>query len=493
MTCAFLLGPLSINAATLERTLAQGKKLLYVMNYHEVELAKQEDPPRPALIKMKQEVLDEDWKVVAHLKSLGFIVTTCDEFGDASLAKGKDLVAISESVNAYQVANKYTALTIPVIVWENDIFDDMRMTGKRLRVDYGTYIKGATELHLFNAPHPLSAGLSAGVHQILQSPAPINWGLPGLGATIVATLPDQPDKVAIFAYEKGATMEYDYTAPGRRVGFFANRNYFENLTPDGRALFDAAFLWAVSPVATAKLPAPDHGKGARLLYIMNLHNLEFAKAEAPLDATLVKRLQKTADNDRKMIERFKSLGFVVSIADEHPTSDVISGKDLIVISNSVDARQMLGRYAGLDVPIVTWASDLYPGLHMTGNLAGQDYGTTGTVGGKDGDRFTCIVNAPHPLAAGLSADAIQDLYDDNEFITNWGKPSLGAINIAVIEGYPDKRLVFAYEKGASMADDVVAPARRVAYFLNTEDFGELQPAGLALLDAAVLWAAKSPR
>jgi hypothetical protein len=243
-----MLAPLVGQAATVDHSLAQGKKLLYVMNYREVDLARKEDPPRPELVKMKQEVLDEDWKVVAHLKSLGFVVTTCDELADVRLAKGKDLVVISESVNAFEVANKYTLLTIPVIVWENDIYDDMRMTGKRLRVDYGTLSPGATAMQLYNAPHPLSAGLSAGKHELLRTPAPINWGRPGLGATIIATLPDQPEKVTIFSYEKGATMEYDYTAPARRLAFFANRNYFDNLTPDGLALFDAAFLWAVSPV-----------------------------------------------------------------------------------------------------------------------------------------------------------------------------------------------------------------------------------------------------
>jgi len=247
LALAVLLAPPLAHGAPLGRGVAQGKRLLYVMNYREVELAKQENPPRPALVQMKQQVLDEDWKVVAHLKTLGFSVTTCDEHADVKLAKGKDLVVVSESVNAYEIANKYTLLTIPVVVWENDIYDDMRMTGKRLRVDYGTYTKPVISLQLFNAPHPLSAGLSAGVHEVLRKPAPINWGRPGLGATIIATLPDQPDKVAIFAYEKGATMEYDYTAPGRRVGFFANSNYFDNLTPDGEALFDAAFLWAVNP------------------------------------------------------------------------------------------------------------------------------------------------------------------------------------------------------------------------------------------------------
>jgi hypothetical protein len=243
-----MLSPPITTAASLDGSVVRGKKLLYVMNYREVNLAKQENPPRPDLVKMKQAVLDEDWKVVAHLKSLGFVVTTCDELGDVKLARGKDLVVISESVNAFEVANKYTLLTIPVIVWENDIFDDMRMTGKRLRVDYGTDAQGTTSLQLFNAPHPLSAGLAAGRHEVLHHPAPINWGRPGLGATIIATVPDQPDKVTIFAYEKGATMEYDYTAPGRRIGFFANRDYFENLTPDGQALFDAIFIWAVSPV-----------------------------------------------------------------------------------------------------------------------------------------------------------------------------------------------------------------------------------------------------
>jgi hypothetical protein len=244
---ACLMMPMLVVGAPLDKSVARGKKLLYVMNYTEVDLAKKEDPPRPDLVKMKQEVLDEDWKVVDHLKSLGFVVATCDELADVDLTRGKDLVVISESVNAFQVAGKYAQLSIPVIVAENDIFDDMHMTGKRLRVDYGTFARGATTLQLFNAPHALSAGLGAGLHQILRTPAPINWGLPGLGATIIATLPDQPEKVAIFSYEKGATMEYDYIAPARRLGLFVNRGYFDNFTPEGLSLFDAAFLWAVSP------------------------------------------------------------------------------------------------------------------------------------------------------------------------------------------------------------------------------------------------------
>jgi hypothetical protein len=243
-------------------------------------------------------------------------------------------------------------------------------------------------------------------------------------------------------------------------------------------------------------PAPTEraaAKGHQLLYIMNTQNLTLVKAEVPPDPKRVKHLGKAADNDAKIVARLRDLGFTVTIADEHPTTDVTTGKDLIVISNSVIASEIPERYADLSIPIVTWASALYPVLYMTGRAPGEDFGTTGTAGGKDGDRFASVVNAPHPLAAGLSADSIQDLYQDNEFITNWGKPALGAINIAVIEGYPDRRLVFAYEKGSSMSADKLAPARRVAYFVNTEDFDQLQPAGLALLDAAVLWAVKASK
>jgi hypothetical protein len=247
LALALLMAPLLAHAATPDRSVAQGKKLLYVMNFREVDAVLKETPPRPDLVKMKQEVQDEDTRVVAHLKSLGFDVTVCEELSDFKLTKGKDLVVISESVNGFEIADKFRWLPIPVIVWENDVYDDMNMTGKRLRVDYGTETKPSTALELFNAPHPLSGRLSAGVHEILSKPAPLNWGHPGLGATVIATLPGQPDKVAIFAYEKGATMDYEYTAPARRVGFFPNRSYFDTLTPEGQALFDAAFLWAVSP------------------------------------------------------------------------------------------------------------------------------------------------------------------------------------------------------------------------------------------------------
>jgi hypothetical protein len=215
-------------------------------------------------------------------------------------------------------------------------------------------------------------------------------------------------------------------------------------------------------------------RGKRILYV---------KGSPEGDA---KRQQQFAANDARIVQHLESLGFVVTTADATGAASLTGGKDLVVISDS--ARQVPGTFRSLATPVVTWSSELYPALAMTGPQRGKDFGTTGTPGGKDGDRFAWMVNAPHPLSAGLKSNVAQNYYDDNEFMTNWGKPAQGAINIAITPGYPDQRIVFAYENGASMDGDLPAPARRVALFLCTHDFDHLFPTGTALFDAAMLWA-----
>jgi hypothetical protein len=44
-----------------------------------------------------------------------------------------------------------------------------------------------------------------------------------------------------------ATMNGEFLAPARRVSFFLWQDTFDQLRPEGLALFRAAVLWAVSP------------------------------------------------------------------------------------------------------------------------------------------------------------------------------------------------------------------------------------------------------
>jgi hypothetical protein len=91
----------------------------------------------------------------------------------------------------------------------------------------------------------MAAGLPAGVVDVYEKQAPMSWGKPGLGATLIATLHGQPEKAAIFGYEKGATMDYESLAPARRVMFFLDNETFPNLSAAGLKLFDAAVDWAM--------------------------------------------------------------------------------------------------------------------------------------------------------------------------------------------------------------------------------------------------------
>ena len=247
-----------------------------------------------------------------------------------------------------------------------------------------------------------------------------------------------------------------------------------------------AAIWT-SQVADAATVDPSAAKGKHVVYVFNQTKLEKARAAVP--AAEPKRLAalelwRKCDNDAMAF--LESLGFVVTRANEATPPEVAAkDQDFIVISESVDAVDVSHTYRYLPVPLLTFENDVLGELGMTGLKNGRDYGT------DDDQRFIWLVNAPHPLAAGLEA-GIQNVLDDEHCKMNWGKPGLGAVTIATLRGEPDKAAIFAYEKGATMNGEFLAPARRLSFFLWQDTFGHLRPEGLALFRAAVLWAVSKP-
>ncbi|AJK49380.1 putative membrane protein [Burkholderia plantarii] len=184
-----------------------------------------------------------DQRIAAHLGERGYAVRLVDQAVPVSVAADADLVMISSTVSAKAVLAGWRHLATPLVTWENDLLDDLAMTGKRHDVDFG---ETGQERHLWlvNAPHPIAAGLPAGTTDVYGKQAPMSWGKPGLGASIIATVYGQPEKAAIFAYERGATMDCEALAPARRVMLFLDNDTFPNLSTAGVALFDAAVDWA---------------------------------------------------------------------------------------------------------------------------------------------------------------------------------------------------------------------------------------------------------
>ncbi|ALX12306.1 hypothetical protein P350_12545 [Burkholderia cepacia JBK9] len=195
------------------------------------------------LVQLRGPNLKVDERISQHLGERGYAVRLIDESATPDAARDADVIVISSTVSSKNVRPGWRTLDKPLVTWENDLLDDLAMTGKRHDVDFGETGK-ERYLWLVNAPHPIAAGLPAGAINVYGKQAPMSWGKPGLGAITIATVYGQPDKAAIFAYEKGATMDYEALAPARRVMFFLDNDTFTNLSPAGVALFDAVLDWA---------------------------------------------------------------------------------------------------------------------------------------------------------------------------------------------------------------------------------------------------------
>lgn len=186
-----------------------------------------------------------DLKVRDYLTARGFAVRLAGQDADPVSARGANLVVISSSVSGKDVKPEWRALAVPLVTWENDLLDDLAMTGKRHDVDFGEAEKERF-VWIVNAPKAMAAGLPAGIANVYVRQAPMGWGKPGLGATTIATIYGQPEKAAVFGYEAGVTMDYETLAPARRVMLFLGNDGFGNLSPAGLRLFDAAIDWAVT-------------------------------------------------------------------------------------------------------------------------------------------------------------------------------------------------------------------------------------------------------
>jgi hypothetical protein len=234
-------------AATVNPNAARGKQVIYVYNQTKLEKARTAEPTDPKRIAQLESWRKNDEDAMQFLRSLGFTVTEANEATPVDAVKTQDFVIISETVDAIDVGTKYRYVTVPLLTFENDLLGELGMTALKSGRDYGTDDEQRF-IWLVNAPHPLAAGLDAGIQNVLSDEhCKMNWGKPGLGAVTIATLRGEPEKAAIFAYEKGATMNGEFLAPARRVSFFLWQDTFDQLRPEGLALFKAAVLWAVSP------------------------------------------------------------------------------------------------------------------------------------------------------------------------------------------------------------------------------------------------------
>lgn len=201
-------------------------------------------PPQALLITAVAGPNPAEIALIARLESLGWQVSVVgDTPSVTSDADGKQVIVISSTVGSGNVGGKFTTAPVPIVNWEEALQDNLFLTTDESGVTRGS-TGGQSQIEIANASHPLAAGLGAGLKTVVSSDQSFSWGSPAPGATIVATMADDPTHAAIYAYETGATLIDGSKAAARRVHFLLTNDTFSELNADGLTLFDAAVVWA---------------------------------------------------------------------------------------------------------------------------------------------------------------------------------------------------------------------------------------------------------
>lgn len=207
--------------------------------------------PRAVLFVVGHVPLDAgDRAVQERLEKQGYRVSAKAEGSVTEAdARGAAFVAISSTALVRDVLavpgelmTKFRSVAVPILTWEPRLFYDLGMLpGAAHHTDWAA-TRNLSTVSIVTPGHPLAAGLSGRV-ALTTAPAQLSWGRAREDAIRIASIDGSPEKSAVFAYDRGASMP-GLVAPARRVGLFLFDRTALQLTPQGWALFDAAVRWS---------------------------------------------------------------------------------------------------------------------------------------------------------------------------------------------------------------------------------------------------------
>jgi len=171
-------------------------------------------------------------------------------------------------------------------------------------------------------------------------------------------------------------------------------------------------------------------------------------------------------------------GFALNIqSDSDVGSYDAASMDLVLISSSVNPAKIGTKFRDLEVPVVCLHPALFPVLGMTGDSPGIDYGYSSPQKGV-------VIVPKQPLSSSRSGAVVVTA---RPFNMGWGVPGEEAIVAGRIANGSGKCAIFAYDSGSAMPG-LVAPGKRVGFFLPPDAAQFLTTAGWSLFDSAVEWA-----
>ena len=188
-----------------------------------------------------------DTRIAAQLEVLGFAPAfITDDDAVASDADGMSLVVISETVRSATISGTFASVTVPVVLAEGFIYDDMGLTGNSVGTDLDVVLDET--MVTITGSTPLTQGLSGDITLTNSADQNIVWGVPAPSAIIGAHQFGDPTHPVLFAYDTGDAMVTG-TAPARRVVVPYGDNSPLAWTADLQQLFVRGVEWGRRPRA----------------------------------------------------------------------------------------------------------------------------------------------------------------------------------------------------------------------------------------------------
>ncbi|HEY0708235.1 MAG TPA: hypothetical protein VGG33_15630 [Polyangia bacterium] len=192
-----------------------------------------------------------DSKLRGIAQNMGFQVTLVDDGASGVSTTGVSVILLASSSLSATLTGRYRDSTVPVVVFESAVLDDMNMTGPT-DTDYGEDATREVFMSVSNGGHDMAAGLKDRIAVNMGGPAGccgVNWGVPASTAKRISYWgsTSSTPRVGTFAYETGAIMIENFAAPARRVAMFASEATLGTLTTNGEKLVIAAIAWAATP------------------------------------------------------------------------------------------------------------------------------------------------------------------------------------------------------------------------------------------------------
>ena len=451
---------------------------------------------------------NDDRLVAQHLTQQGYVVTMAKD-DDEAVTRGEDLIVLSSTADPRVLAGKYANSPIPVFTWNTVDYPDMHMTGPERHVDFETldpvqdYMRAFSVLYGYytNVTTPIVREIGIPRSEMFGTlylqPQAFGWGKPAASADIIVDSEGDPTHAAVFTYEKGSMMYNGFVAPARRVGFYLQDATFHFLTavhgpaehdPDlvewwsGLKLFDASIRWALSEPAK---PGPYDPaelrnrlslaiKGKKILFVRRLNTPE------------------GEESDDHIVAHLKELGAIVKEADQTEPETAADGQDAIILSATNSKYKMANKYRDAKIPLLCLEGLMADTLKMANRRRYLDYGEHGEPKESEDppEAYLEIVNSSNVMAAGLKPGYVK--YIKEADVLKWATPTPAAITIATLPNSFHERAIFGYEKGSTMADEFIAPARRTLLPVDNPAFDDLTEQGHALFDAVLLWTISPP-